>query len=128
MRFLWKGWPEPIRAGQSQNVILKDILEPGEGWDVVPGHYESDGLMATDPSGAILFHDASRGATGKLMSDNARIDVLGLPKTYTALAVGADSRVYLSRAGSIVTYLRDYVAKLIAHGIAAQHLNFDSSR
>jgi len=37
MRWLWKDWPHPILAGQSQNVFLKAILQPGEGWQAVMG-------------------------------------------------------------------------------------------
>jgi len=32
MRWLWKDWPQPVTAGQSQNTFLKDILTPGEDW------------------------------------------------------------------------------------------------
>jgi gluconolactonase len=35
MRWLWKDWPRPITAGESQNVFLKAILVPGETWQSV---------------------------------------------------------------------------------------------
>jgi len=35
MRWLWKDWPQPVTAGQSQNTFLKDILMPGESWQPV---------------------------------------------------------------------------------------------
>jgi len=48
MRWLWQDWPQPIVAGQSQNVFFKDILLAGQSWEAVP---ENDGkaqrLLAT---------------------------------------------------------------------------------
>ena len=35
MRWLWKGWPQPVGAGESQNAFLKQILLPGEEWQPV---------------------------------------------------------------------------------------------
>ena len=32
MRYLWKGWPEPVKKGQSQNAFLSALLIPGEDW------------------------------------------------------------------------------------------------
>lgn len=36
MRWLWKSWPQPIAAGESQNVFLKAILLRGEAWQSLP--------------------------------------------------------------------------------------------
>jgi hypothetical protein len=35
MRWLWKDWPQPVTAGDSRNVVLKAILQPGEAWKPV---------------------------------------------------------------------------------------------
>lgn len=39
MRWLWKGWPEPVRAGESRNDMLQSLLGVGEereaGWKLV---------------------------------------------------------------------------------------------
>jgi sugar lactone lactonase YvrE len=32
MRFLWKGWPEPVKAGATKNKMVTDIFSPEEGW------------------------------------------------------------------------------------------------
>ncbi|MDR6809070.1 enterochelin esterase-like enzyme [Dyadobacter sp. BE34] len=32
MRYLWNGWPEPVKKGQSQNAFLSALLIPGEDW------------------------------------------------------------------------------------------------
>ena len=37
MRWLWKGWPQPVKAGHNANDMLKDILEPQQGWQPANG-------------------------------------------------------------------------------------------
>lgn len=32
MRYLWKGWPEQVKRGESQNAFLSALLIPGEEW------------------------------------------------------------------------------------------------
>lgn len=32
MRYLWKGWPEKVKVGQSKNAFLSALLIPGEEW------------------------------------------------------------------------------------------------
>ena len=32
MRYLWKGWPEQVKKGESQNAFLSALLIPGEEW------------------------------------------------------------------------------------------------
>lgn len=34
MRYLWKDWPTPVRAGISQNQMLGAILIPGQDWEL----------------------------------------------------------------------------------------------
>jgi len=35
MRWLWKDWPQLVTAGESKNVLLGEILLPGEAWKPV---------------------------------------------------------------------------------------------
>jgi hypothetical protein len=55
MRWLWKGWPQPITAGESQNTFFKAILQPGESWHVVSGDYSSDGILAGTRKERLFF-------------------------------------------------------------------------
>jgi hypothetical protein len=58
MRWLWAGWPAPVRAGQSENDMLASILRPGEGWQRVDGDYQSAAGLASSPRGEVYFSDA----------------------------------------------------------------------
>src|SRR5258706_14996 len=51
MRWLWKDWPQPISAGQSQNVFLKDILLPEESWQPVDDNGPMTRALSVHPQG-----------------------------------------------------------------------------
>ena len=40
MRWLWKDWPKPVKAGETQNDTLNAILIKGEGWQLVGEGYK----------------------------------------------------------------------------------------
>lgn len=58
MRWLWKDYPTPVKAGKSKNQFLSDLLIPSEGWELVGEGYGVIGGLAVNPSGDIFFHDA----------------------------------------------------------------------
>jgi len=122
MRWLWKDWPQPVTAGQSQNVFLTAILAPGKDWQVVTGDYKSDGNVTADPSGAVIFREATTGGIRKLSGDSGSLDAAMEGGGYSALAFDANGRRYLCKAGRILVYGEGGVHSEIAAGIDAQHL------
>jgi gluconolactonase len=123
MRWLWKDWPRTITSGESQNVFLKAILQPSESWQSVPGDYQSDGVLAADTDGGIVFHDSTGGKTRKLLADGRIGAYAELGKTYAALAFGPDGRVYVSQADRIVAYTHaGRFSRTVAQGIRGQQL------
>jgi hypothetical protein len=75
MRWLWRDWPSPLRAGAPGNPVLKSILQPGEDWRVAGDGCESG--LASNPQGEMQC-DQAAGAV--------------------ALAFGADGGRYMARA------------------------------
>jgi hypothetical protein len=71
LRWLWRGWPAPIQAGQLRNDMLASILVPGRGWERVPGAYASVKALASDPQGRVTFNDSSRREIVRLGEDDA---------------------------------------------------------
>jgi gluconolactonase len=71
MRWLWRGWPAPVQAGQSANNMLTSILRPGEAWQRVAGDYGAATGLAGNAHGEVYFADATShtiyrvGADGK---------------------------------------------------------------
>lgn len=68
MRFLWKGWPAPVKAGEG-SPQLKEILLPGEDWQVVwEGGKATEG-MASNAKGEVFFNDVPNSKTYKITLD-----------------------------------------------------------
>ena len=55
MRYLWKDYPSPVKAGKSQNDMLKAILIDGENWVNYEGKFPKEaGKTATSPDGKVF--------------------------------------------------------------------------
>lgn len=115
MRFLWKGWPQPVVAGQSKNTMLSEILIPGEEWTVVGdacgdsttdvaakpvGSSEPHPLpcdvqgITSDAHGTLYFNDGTSSKTWQLAQNGK--PVLFIPESHRAygIAVGPDEKLW----------------------------------
>ncbi|HEY5744779.1 MAG TPA: alpha/beta hydrolase-fold protein, partial [Chryseolinea sp.] len=57
MRWLWRDYPKPIRAGQSKNQFLVDILAEDKGWELVGENYGFTEGIAVNAKGEVFFQD-----------------------------------------------------------------------
>ena len=57
MRWLWKGWPTPVRKGTSKNQFLSDLLIPGEDWQLVGEGYKFTEGTSVNAEGETFFQD-----------------------------------------------------------------------
>src|SRR5215813_13219237 len=56
MRWLWKGWPEPVKAGvPKKNRMLAQMLIPGEDWKLVSEGYRFTEGPAVNSKGEVFF-------------------------------------------------------------------------
>jgi enterochelin esterase-like enzyme len=133
MRFLWKDWPQPVKAGESQNKFLTEILAPGEGWK-----------EANPPRpGEALVHSAITHGMPKPLAANSKGEVWALSSDGRfevesvqhrlgsatlqpgALAFGpgdilyiaTGDRIHTNTLGKILTQDKLYADDLIAGGI-----------
>ena len=58
MRWLWRGWPAPVKAGKSMNGMLESLLVEGQPWtetapwdDVLMGNFEKNAHLDVVPRG-----------------------------------------------------------------------------
>ncbi|MGA2255657.1 MAG: alpha/beta hydrolase-fold protein, partial [Thermoguttaceae bacterium] len=65
LRFLWKDWPAPVKAGAGSEQ-LKDILIPGEGWQLVGQGYKFTEGPAANAKGEVFFNDIPNSKTWKI--------------------------------------------------------------
>jgi gluconolactonase len=93
MRWLWRDWPAPIRAGAPGNPVLQAILEPGEDWQVVADGCAPETTLASNPQGQILYPVG--GAAEVLPAGEQGKPARCGPPHAAVFAVGADSSLYL---------------------------------
>lgn len=70
MRYLWKGWPDPIKSGTSKNQMLIDILLPNEGWQLVGEGYQLAEGLSANAKGEVFFTDGPAGKLWKVGLDD----------------------------------------------------------
>jgi hypothetical protein len=62
MRWLWKGWPAPVKAGRGSQQ-LQQIVRRGEGWEQpVPHTFRSAQSLAVKEDGMVFFTDIDKTA------------------------------------------------------------------
>src|SRR5262249_5811092 len=67
MRWLWKGWPEPVKAGVSKNNNTLDaLLIPGEGWKLAGEGYRFTQGPAVNAEGEGFFTDGPNNKIHKI--------------------------------------------------------------
>ncbi|WP_221391194.1 SMP-30/gluconolactonase/LRE family protein [Dyadobacter sp. NIV53] len=69
MRYLWKDWPKPVKAGKSQNQLLSDILIDGQNWELAGEGYKFTEGPSANQSGEVFFQDIPNSKTYKIGLD-----------------------------------------------------------
>ncbi|HXB07828.1 MAG TPA: SMP-30/gluconolactonase/LRE family protein [Puia sp.] len=69
MRWLWKGWPQPVTKGNSANQTLHDILVPGQDWELVGEKYGFTEGTAADAKGNVFYQDIPASITYRVDAD-----------------------------------------------------------
>src|SRR5262245_59168603 len=99
MKWLWKGWPESVKAGQG-SPQLKEILIPGDGWKVVGDGYRFTEGPAVNAKGEVYFNDVGAAKTYKVGADGKPVVFLADSKRGDGQAFGPDGRLY-ANAGAV---------------------------
>jgi sugar lactone lactonase YvrE len=123
MRYLWKGWPEPVKAGLG-SPQLQEILIPGEPWqEVWQGGKFTEG-MASNARGEVFFNDVPNSKTYKIGLDGKITEFIADSKRGDGQAVGPDGRLYACAGGAeqIVAYDANGQGTKIAEGFRGNDL------
>jgi len=118
MRFLWKGWPEPVKAGPGNNRMLNEILIPGENWEVAWEGKTAPERLIANKKGEVFVSDKSK--THKLVSPG-KLEEVSIASIYS---VGPEERFYglVPSEQKLVAYGKDGKVATITDGIRGAHL------
>jgi sugar lactone lactonase YvrE len=124
MRWLWKGWPQPIQPGATKNQFLSEILAPGENWQLVGSGYKFTEGTAANAAGEAFYQDIPTSKTYK-------VDVSGnlttLPvdaKRASGTAFGPDGSRYtvVGQTGQLLRYGADGKETVMADSVNGNDL------
>jgi len=123
MKWLWKGWPEPVKAGAG-SPQLKDILVPGEGWKLVGEGYKFTEGPATNAKGEVFFNDVGASKTYKVGPDGKPAEFLADSKRGDGQRFGPDGRLYANSGAEQKVLAWDAAGKMtvIAEGFRGNDL------
>jgi len=124
MRWLWKDWPQPVKAGQSKNATLDALLLPGEGWQLVAEGYGFTEGPAVNQKGEVFFNDVTGSKTYKVGLDGKATLFAANAKKINGQAFGPDGRLYAAAGMDGIIFAYDAAGKsaVIARGLPCNDL------
>ena len=123
MRFLWKGYPAPPKAGRG-SPQLQQILIPGEDWQLVADGYKFTEGPAANAKGEVFFNDIPNSKTYKIGLDGEVTPFVDDSKRANGQAFGPDGKLYAVATGSaqVLAYDAEGKPSTVADGIKGNDL------
>jgi sugar lactone lactonase YvrE/enterochelin esterase-like enzyme len=124
MRWLWKDWPQPVKAGQTKNATLNAILIPGEGWQLVSDGFRFTEGPAANARGEVFFTDITASKAHKIGLDGKVSEFMADSKRSNGQAFGPDGRLYAVVMGEqkVVAYDASGKATVLAEGFVGNDI------
>lgn len=123
MKWLWKDWPEPVKAGLGSPSLQK-ILIPEEDWQLVGKGYRFTEGPATNEKGEVFFNDVPNSKTYKIGLDGKVSLFIEDSKRGNGQAFAPDGRLFAVAGGAnqILAYGPEGKASVIADGFRGNDL------
>ncbi|GEP44817.1 RICIN domain-containing protein [Brevifollis gellanilyticus] len=93
MAYLWKGWPERVKAGPSAP-RAQEILIPGEDWKLAAEGFKSTRGPSTNAAGEVFFADTTADKIHRIGVDEKVSLFAEMTGNAHCVSVGADGSVY----------------------------------
>ncbi len=123
MRWLWKDWPKPAGKGLG-SPQLKDILIPGEEWELVADGYRLTEGPAANAKGEVFFTDIPASKAYRIGLDGKVSEFIADTKRANGQAFGANGRLYAVATGErkIFAYDAEGNSTIVAEDISGNDI------
>jgi sugar lactone lactonase YvrE/S-formylglutathione hydrolase FrmB len=120
LRWLWRDYPNPIVAGNSQNWRLSQAVLPNEHWQTVAQPLQGATSLAAAPNGDVYLSDAAAATVYKIGADGKPAKFAANLPALEGMCFGPDGTLYGCDAGKkrIVAIDPSGAVRTVAHGIA----------
>lgn len=123
MSYLWKGWPDPVRAGPGAPRV-RDVILPDEPWQLVAeGRHDARG-PAVNARGEVLFVERSENQVHRIDLDGKIHAFLPDAGRADALTVGPKGEVIAvsGETGKVMSYDDSGRGALVVDGLRGRHV------
>ncbi len=93
MAFLWRGWPERVKAGPSAP-RAQDVLLPDQGWQLLAEGFKSTRGPSCNAAGEVFFADTTNNKIHRIGLDGKVSEFVADSGAAHCVSVGADGKVY----------------------------------
>ena len=123
LRWLWRDYPAPIKAGTSQNSTLQEITSPTQGWRKIAQSFQSASGLSANANGDVYLSDAPAKTVYRVGADNKPV-VFKTGIRVTGQAFGADGTLYavVPDGEKIIKLDGQGTSRTVAKGIAARSI------
>jgi len=122
MRWLWRDYPNPIVAGNSQNWRLSQAVLPTERWQPVAQPLQGATSLAAAPNGDVYLSDAAAATIYKIGADGKPAKFGANLPALEGMCFGPDGTLYGCDTGKkrIVAIDPSGAVRTVAHGITGR--------
>ncbi len=105
MTFLWKGWPERVKAGPSAP-RAQEIIIPDEGWQLLAEGFKSTRGPSTNAAGEVFFADTTANKIHRIDLDGSVKEFASDTGNAHCVTIGADGKLYTisEKSGKLMSY------------------------
>lgn len=104
MAYLWKGWPERVKAGPSAP-RAQEVIIPGEGWELLAEGFKSTRGPSCNANGEVFFADTSNNKIHRIGADG-KVSEFVKDTNAHCVSVGDDGKVYAisEKSGKLMSF------------------------
>ncbi len=123
MRYLWRDWPKPVGRGQG-SPQLKEILIPGEDWQVAADGFAGTEGPAVNQHGEVFLNVRPAGSVVRLAPGGKPVEFVRDSRKGDGQRFGPDGRLYAVAGGEskIMAYDDKGHGTVVAEGFRANDL------